>query len=156
MPNLIFFLRNKNLKWHCYFKSAHVALQKRHVDPKKNNGEPVSFWWKFSANHNLPRSSLSGKSRNFSMFGITIMTWYWLMKLSILPIFFVFYISKLNSSRMTFSVANREIHWTANFTHDSVFLTVNDLVHDKNLSSHDFSLPVWNLLLSQRQELLDN
>ena len=57
---------------------------------------------------------------------------------------------------MTFSVSNDGIQWTRDFAPDSVTFPVIDLVQNKKLSSNEIPLAAWQLLLSQRQDFLDN
>ena len=57
---------------------------------------------------------------------------------------------------MTFSVPNDGIEWSLDFGPDSVTLTLKDLVHETTLSSQESPLAAWSLLLSQRQEFLNN
>ena len=57
---------------------------------------------------------------------------------------------------MIFSVSNNGIHWTLDFGPDSVTIAVN--YHDQNItiSSQEIPLAAWQLLLSQRQDFLNN
>ena len=57
---------------------------------------------------------------------------------------------------MIFSVSNDGIQWTLDFGPDSVTIAANDLDQNITISSQEISLAAWQLLLSQRQELLDN
>ena len=57
---------------------------------------------------------------------------------------------------MIFSVSIDGIQWTLDFGPDSVTLAVNDLNQNLTISSHEISLVAWQLLLSQRQDFLDN
>ena len=57
---------------------------------------------------------------------------------------------------MIFSVSNDGIQWTLDFGPDSVTIAVNDLVQNLTISSQEIPLPAWQLLLSQRQDFLDN
>ena len=57
---------------------------------------------------------------------------------------------------MIFSVSNDRIQSTFDFSTDSVTIAVNDLDQNITISSQELPLAVWPLLLSQRQELLDN
>ena len=62
----------------------------------------------------------------------------------------------LHSSSIIFAVSNEGFRWSLNFGPDSVVLTVKDLVREMTLSSREIRMPAWNLLLSRRQEFLDN
>ena len=57
---------------------------------------------------------------------------------------------------MISSVSNGGIEWSLYFAPDSVTLTGKDLVQEKTISSQDFPLEAWSLLLSQRRQLLNN
>ena len=57
---------------------------------------------------------------------------------------------------MIFSVSNDGIQWTLDFGPDSVTIAVNDLDQNITLSSQEIHLAAWQLLLSQRQDFLDN
>ena len=55
-----------------------------------------------------------------------------------------------------FSVSNDGIQWTLDFGPDSVTIAVNHLVQNLTISSQEILLAAWQLLLSQRQEVLNN
>ena len=57
---------------------------------------------------------------------------------------------------MIFSVSNNGIQWTLVFGPDSVTIAVNDLVQNITISSQEKLLAAWQLLLSQRQDFLNN
>ena len=57
---------------------------------------------------------------------------------------------------LIFSVAKDGIQSTLDFGSDSVTFAVNDLVQNITLSSQKTPLAAWQLLLSQRQDFLDN
>ena len=57
---------------------------------------------------------------------------------------------------MIFSLSNDGIQWTLDFGPDSVTIDVNDLVQNLTISSQEMPLAAWQLLLSQRQEFLNN
>ena len=57
---------------------------------------------------------------------------------------------------MIFSVSNDGIQWTLDFGHDSVTIAVIDLVQNITISSQRIPLEVWQLLLSQTQDFLNN
>ena len=57
---------------------------------------------------------------------------------------------------MISSVSNDGIEWSLGFGLDSPTLTVIDLVQELTLSSPEISLAAWSLLLSQRQQILNN
>ena len=55
-----------------------------------------------------------------------------------------------------FSVSNDGIQWTLDFGPDSVTIAGNDLVENITINSHEIPLAAWQLLLSQRQDFLNN
>ena len=57
---------------------------------------------------------------------------------------------------MIFSVSSDGIQWTLDFGPDSVTIAVNDLVQNSTVSSQEIPLAAWQLLLSQRQDFLNN
>ena len=57
---------------------------------------------------------------------------------------------------MIFSVSNDGIQWTLDFGPESVTISVNDLVQNVTISSQEIPLAPWQLLLSQRQDFLNN
>ena len=57
---------------------------------------------------------------------------------------------------MICSVSNDGIRWTLDFGPDSVTIAVNDLDQSITISSQEFILAAWQLLLSQKQDFLDN
>ena len=56
---------------------------------------------------------------------------------------------------MIFSVSDG-IEWSLDFGPDSVTLIVSDLVQEKTISSQEAPLAAWTLLLSPRQQFLNN
>ena len=57
---------------------------------------------------------------------------------------------------MIFSVSNDGIQWTLDFRPDSVTIALNDLDQNITISSQEIPLAAWQLLLSQRQNFLNN
>ena len=57
---------------------------------------------------------------------------------------------------MIFSISNDGIQWTLDFGPDSVTISVNDLDQNITVSSQEIPLAAWQLLLSQRQDFLNN
>ena len=57
---------------------------------------------------------------------------------------------------MIFSVSSDKIQWTLDFGPDSVIIAVNDLDQSITISSQKIPLAAWQLLLSQRQDFLNN
>ena len=57
---------------------------------------------------------------------------------------------------MIFSVSNDGIQWTLDFGPDSVTITVKDLDQNITISSQEIAIATRQLLLSQRQDFLNN
>ena len=57
---------------------------------------------------------------------------------------------------MIFSVSNDGIQWTLDFGPDSVTIAVNDLDQKITISSQEIPLAACQLLLSPRQEFINN
>ena len=57
---------------------------------------------------------------------------------------------------MQFTVSNKGTQWILDFGPDSVVLSVKDLDENLTISSLEIPLAAWSLLLSQRQEFLNN
>ena len=57
---------------------------------------------------------------------------------------------------MIFSVSSDGIQWTLDFGLDNVTIAVNDLDQNITISSQEIPLAAWQLLLSQRQDFLNN
>ena len=57
---------------------------------------------------------------------------------------------------MFFSVCNDGIQWTLDFGPDSVTIAVNDLDQILTIRSQEIPLAAWQLLLSQKQDFLNN
>ena len=77
---------------------------------------------------------------------------------------FSIYSQPLNFNQLTFnlqkitifSVFNDRIQWILDFAPDSVTIAVIDLVQNITASSQEIHPAAWQLLLSQRQDFLDN
>ena len=57
---------------------------------------------------------------------------------------------------MIFSISNDGNEWSLDFGPDSVTLTVRGLVQEMTKSSQGITLAAWSLILSQRQQFLNN
>ena len=57
---------------------------------------------------------------------------------------------------MLIPVSNDGTEWSLDFGPDSVTLTVKGLVQEMTISSRESPLAAWSLLLSQRQQFLNN
>ena len=66
------------------------------------------------------------------------------------------YSVNLHKIIMIFSVSSDGIQWTLDFGHDSITMAVNDLDQNITISSQEIPLAAWQLLLSQRQDFLNN
>ena len=60
----------------------------------------------------------------------------------------------INTMKLT--VSNNGTQWVLDFGPDSVVFSVKDLYENLTISSLDIPLAAWSLLLSQRQEFLEN
>ena len=66
------------------------------------------------------------------------------------------YTFSLEKNNTIFSVSNDGIQWSFDFGSNSVTLTARDFVQEMTISSQGIPLAAWSLLLSQRQDLLNN
>ena len=57
---------------------------------------------------------------------------------------------------MQFTVSNNQTKWILDFGPDSVDLSVKDLDENLTISSLEILLAAWSLLLSKREDFLDN
>ena len=109
------------------------------------------------------------KGQNNSKYGINVSVSYWLMIWATYSIFkslysLLIYFQALKINQLTVnlpkimivSVSNDRIQWTLIFGPDSVTIAVFDLVQNITISSQEIPLASWQLLLSERQDLLDN
>ena len=62
----------------------------------------------------------------------------------------------LHKINVIFSISKDRIQWTLDFGTDSVTIAVNDLDQNLTISSQEIPLAGWQLLLSQRQDFLNN
>ena len=126
------------------------------------------FWWNCSANHNQAYTNLNQKMLK------RVQRWNKLVRFLLaddLSDIFIFqiilfsfnlqstaqiYSTNLHKIIMIFSVSNDGIQWTPDFGPDSVTIAVNDLDQNVTISSQEIPLAAWQLLLSQRQEFLNN
>ena len=159
-----FVLRIKN--WHlcCLAVMVHIVLQERRVAFTKNH---LHVWRNSFANHNQAHTNLNKKSLKW------VQIWkkriHFLLVDDLRYIFnfqiFLFNFNLQSSSQLTanlhktimiFSVSNDGIQWTLEFGPDSVTIAVNDLDQKITISSQEIPLAAWHLLLSQRQDFLNN
>ena len=64
--------------------------------------------------------------------------------------------AKLHKNITIFSVSNDGILWIPDFGPDSVTISENDLDQNITIGSQEIPLAAWQLLLSQRQDFLNN
>ena len=57
---------------------------------------------------------------------------------------------------MIFSVSNEGDEWSLDFGPDTFTLSAEEVVQELTKSSHEFPLAAWSLLMSQRQDFLNN
>ena len=88
---------------------------------------------------------------------------YWLFYYIIILLFASFFKYSLQLTTRSFTIntmlftfSNNETQWIMDFFPDSVVLSLKDLDENLTISSLEIPMAVWSLLLSQRQELLDN
>ena len=164
----IFFLWTKNQHLCCLAVTVtvHIALQERQVATTKKKSH-LHFWGTFSANQFQANPNRHQEKLNW------FQIWKKLVRLLLaddLSNIFNFQISlfKFNlqstATQLTvnlqkiiiFSVSNDGIQWTLDFGPDSVTIAVNDLDQKLTINSQEKHLAAWQLLLSQRQDFLNN
>ena len=163
----IFLLSTKNRQFCCLVVTVHIALPERRVATTKKENH-LHFWRNFSANHDQAHTNLNqirlkwvqvwNKRTRFlladDLSGIFIFQ----------IILFNFnlqstaqiYSANLHKLIMIFSVSSDGIQWTLDFGPDSVTIAVFDLDLNITISWQEKALAVWQLLLSQRQDFLNN
>ena len=126
------------------------------------------FWWNCSANHNQAHTNLNQKMLKRVQIWNKLVRFLLADDLSDIFIFQIIlfsfnlqstaqiYSTNLHKIIMIFSVSNDGIQWTPDFGPDSVTIAVNDLDQNVTISSQEIPLAAWQLLLSQRQEFLNN
>ena len=144
---------------------THCFAKRRVATTKKKNH--LHLWRNFSANNNQAHPNLNQKKVKWVQI--------WSKRINFLlsddlSDIFIFQIISFNfnlqstatqlafnlQKLLIFSVSNDGIQWTLNFNPDSVTIAVIDLVQNITISSQEIPLAAWQLLLSQRQHLLDN
>ena len=68
----------------------------------------------------------------------------------------IFNTFSLQLRSMIFSASNDGIEWSLEFGSDSFTRAVKDLVQEMTISCQEIPLAAWSLLLSQRQDFLNN
>ena len=160
----IFLLGTKNRQLCCFVVMEHIALQERRVAITRSL---LHFWRNSSANQNQAHPNVSHKRThqvhiwnkrirflladdlsNIFIFQLILFSF----TLQSTAIQLTFTLQKI----MIFSVSNDGIQWTLDFGPDSVTIAVNDLDQNITISSQEIPLAAWQLLLSQRQDFLNN
>ena len=135
---------------------AHIALQDRRVSSTKKS--QILFWRNFFANHNQAQPNLNQKRQNlFHLWHNCVdnLLAFDIVNQNIIYILF-FYTFSQHWSNKIFSVSNDGIEWSLNFGPNSVTLTEKDLVQEVTISSQEYPLSAWSLLLPQKQQLWNN
>ena len=161
-----FLLRTKNRQICWLVVTVHIVLQERRVATTKKKSL-LHFWRCFSANQSQANPNPHQKRTKWVQI--------WNKRIRFLLVVdlgnrFNFQIILFNLSLhstatqltvnlqkiMIFSVSNDGIQWTLDFGPDSVTFAVIDLVQKITISSQGIPQAAWQLLLSQRQDFLDN
>ena len=163
-------LRTKNRQLFFLAVTVHIVLQELRVATTKKKNH-LHFWRSSFANHNQAHPNLNQKKLKWVQiwnkpFPISIR---FLLTDDLSDIFFFQIISfnfKLQSTAtqhtfdlqkiMIFSVYSDGIQWILDFGPDSVTISVNDVDQNLTISSQEIPLAAWQLLLSQRQDFLNN
>ena len=162
----MFILMTKNRQLCCLVVMEHIVLQKRGVATTKKENHRL-FWRNFSTNHNQAHPNVNQKRTS------QVQIWNKRIRFPLadgLSNIFTFKIILFNftlqstATQLTFilqkimilSISNDGIQWTLDFGPDSVAIAVNDLDQVITISSREIHLLAWQLLLSQRQDFLNN
>ena len=162
----IFIWRTKNRQLCCLAVTVHIVLQERRVATRKKKSH-LHFWRNCSTNHNQAHPNLNQKRlKRVQIWNKRI---HFLLADDLSNIFnfqIILFIFNLYSTttQLTFnlqkimilSVSNDGIQWTLDFGTDSVTIAVNDLDRNITISSQEIPLAAWQLLMSQRQDFLNN
>ena len=162
----IFLLRTKNQQFRCLGVTVHIVLQERRVATTKKKNH-LQFWRSFSANHNHAHLNLNQKRLKWVQISNKRICFLLVDDLSDIFIFqIILFNFSLQSTAtqytfnlkkiMIFSVSNDGIQWTLDFGPDSVTNAANDLDQKLTISSQEIARAAWQLLLSQRQDFLNN
>ena len=161
-----FLLRTKIRQLCCLAGTVHIVSQERRAATTKKKSH-LHFWNNFSANHNQAHPKLNQKRLKWvqiwkkrirflladdlsGTFNFQIISFNFNLQSTATQL--TFNLRKI----MIFSVSSDGIQWTLDFGPDSVTIAVNDLDQNLTISSHKIPLAAWQLLLSQRQDFLDN
>ena len=152
----IFLLRTKNRQLCCLVVMVHIVLQGRRVATTKKKIH-LHFRRYFSANNNQTHPKLNQKRQKF------FQLWHNRVDTPLVDTVYqnfiyniILYTLGLHWSNMIFSVSNDDNEWSLDFWPDSKTLTVKILVQEMTVNSQENPLAAWSLLLSQRQQFLNN
>ena len=162
----IILLRTKNRQVCCLAVTVRIVLQERRVTTTKKKNH-LHFWRNFSANQNQAHLNLNQKRTNqvqiwnkrirflladhlSNIFNFQIILFNFTLRSTATQL--TFNLKKI----MIFSVSNDGIQWTLDFGPYSVSIAVIDLDLNITISSQEIPLAAWQLLLSQRQDFLNN
>ena len=145
---------------------APIVLQKRRVVTTKKKNH-FHFWRNFYANHKQAHLNLNQKRLKWVQIWNERIRFLLIDDLSHLFNFqiILFNFNLQSTSQLTvnlhkiimiFSVSNDGIQWTLDFGPDSVTFSIIDLDQNITISSQEIHLAAWKLLLSQRQDFLNN
>ena len=160
-----FFLRIKNRHLCCLAVRVRIILPVSRVTTTKKK-KHLHFWRNFSANHKQANPNPHQKKLKLVQIWNKRIRLLLADDLSNIFIFqlFLFKINLLSTSQLTinsqknmiFPVSNDGVRWTLDFGPDSISIAVNDVVQNITISSQELPLAAMQLLLSQRQDFLDN
>ena len=152
----IWFSKTKNRHLGCLAVTVHVALQERWVATTKEKSR-LNFWRSSSPKNNQAQQKLYQK-RQKSFHSCQNCVEFPLVDtvnqkfISI----FILYTFSLQQTNITFPVYNNVFERSLDFRPDSVTLTIKCFDQKMTISSLKLLLAAWSLLLSQRQEFLNN
>ena len=161
----IFLLRTKNRQLCCLAGRVHIVSQERRIATTKKKSH--LHFWNFSANQFQAKQIPHQKRLKWVQLWNERIRFLLVDDLSnIFNFQIILFNFNLQSTAtqltvnlqkiMIFSVANGGVQWTLNFGPDSGTIAVIDLVQNTTISSQELPLAAWHLLLSQRQDFLDN
>ena len=147
-------LGTKNRHLCCLVVMEHIVYTSRDYEKK-----PISFFEEISPPIRVTRTK---KGQIESKYGINLFVSYWLMIWATYSIFKSFYLISIYSQPVKFNHPTYRKLWssqsptTESSGPDSVTIAVNDLDQNITISSQEIPLAAWQLLLSRRQDFLNN
>ena len=159
-------LMNKHRKLCCLAVTVHIVLQERRAATTKKKNY-LQFLGNFTTNHNQAHLNLKQKKLKCVQIWNKRIRFLLADELSDIFIFQIISFTFNLQSTVTqhtfnlqknkiFSVSSDGIQWILDFAPDSVSIAVIDLVQNITIDSQEKHLTAWQLLLSQRQDFLDN